>query len=596
MTTSIPLHHDARLLIVDDNPTNCELLDALLEDDGYIHRHILTDPRAVVPYVAEQRPDLILLDVRMPHMTGFEVIKALDAAYGLNAPAVIILTAQTDEQTRYEALALGVRDFLTKPFDQGEVLQRIRNTLELERLMRERAQRASLLESLVHERTEELERRSRQDPQTGLPNRLALLESLEERLTTGLESVVFFMALEGIDDVARLHGFTTADQLAGSLARRLQSLVADSNAMLGVWNSTEWVLVCNLPKHGRTLGELADRLLVGFSTPFDIEGMSLHLNVRMGVSTSQPEHKGEQLVRMAALALPHIPGLWQGYNPGLEEALQRKTHMREALRRAGERNELYLVYQPKVDLIQRKIIGAEVLMRWHSPEFGNVSPAEFIPLAESSGLIIRLGHWIFEQAVRQLASWRAQKRVDDNFAVAINVAAIQLAQKDFAEVLISILESYQVPAAHVELEVTESGLMQDMALAMQQLKVLHEAGFRIAIDDFGTGYSSLAYLKNLPVSVLKIDRAFIREVHTNTQDQRLTSTVIDMARHFGFLTVAEGVELPEQLHRLTQMGCDIGQGYIFAPPLKEGALIKLLESNFDHLFSPEDPISAKIEV
>lgn len=584
MTDLVPLHTDAHILIVDDNPANCALLDALLEDEGYEHRQILTDPREVMTHMALQRPDLILLDVRMPHMSGFEVIQLLNDTYGRTTPAIIILTAQTDEQTRYDALALGVRDFLTKPFDHHEVLQRIRNTLELERLMNERAQRASLLENLVNERTQELARRSRQDPQTGLPNRIALLESLAQRLDAGIDTAIFFIAIEGIDDVARLHGFTTADHLAGALAVRLQSVVAGSNALLGVWNSTEWVVICNTPKSGFTLDDLADGLLHSFTPAYDVEGMSLHLNVHMGISTSLPDRQPEQLIRMAALALPHTLGVWQKYNPGLEDELQRRTHMREALRRAGDRNELYLVYQPKVDLIQQKITGAEALMRWHSPEFGNVSPAEFIPLAESSGLIVRLGHWIFEQAVSQLASWRALGLVHPEFSVAINVAAIQLAQKDFAQVLINVLEHHQIPSHLIELEVTESGLMQDMDLAMQQLKVLHEAGFQIAIDDFGTGYSSLAYLKSLPVSVLKIDRAFIREVHTNTQDQRLTSTVIDMARHFGFRTVAEGVELPEQLRRLKQMGCDVGQGYIFAPPLKEKALIKLLESSFDHLF------------
>ncbi|MGE4123820.1 MAG: putative bifunctional diguanylate cyclase/phosphodiesterase [Pusillimonas sp.] len=594
MTAIIPLHTDADILIVDDNPANCDLLDALLEDEGYENRQIMTDPRHVLTRVTQQRPDLILLDVRMPYMTGFQVLQALNEAHGADAPAVIILTAQTDDDTRYQALALGVRDFLTKPFDQTEVLQRIRNTLELQRLMRERTERASLLESLVHERTQELERRSRQDPQTGLPNRIAILEALEHRLDAQVDTGVFFMALEGIDDVARLHGFTTADTLAGALADRLRTVVADSNAMLGVWNSTEWVVVCDITIDEHTIGAVADRLLHSFTMPFDIEGMSLHLAVRMGVSASLPGRQSEQLIRMAALALPKAVGVWQGYNQDLENALQRRTHLREALRRAGERGELYLVYQPKVDLIRKRITGAEALMRWQSPEFGAVSPVEFIPLAESSGMIIRLGLWVFEEAVRQLSTWRRHALVDDAFGVAINVAAEQLAQKDFARQLINILEGYQLPAGLIELEVTESGLMQDMQLAMQQLNVLHKAGFPIAIDDFGTGYSSLAYLKNLPVSVLKIDRAFIREVHTSMQDQRLTGTVIDMARHFGFRTVAEGVELPEQLHRLQQMGCDVGQGYIFAPPLKEGALIKLLESDLDHLFAPDSAISAKI--
>ena len=187
---------------------------------------------------------------------------------------------------------------------------------------------------------------------------------------------------------------------------------------------------------------------------------------------------------------------------------------------------------------------------------------------------------MIDEAISALLRWREHGAVDEYFTVAVNVASAQLMQAHFADDLIAKMQQSGLPKHALELEVTESDLMQDMQLAVQQLQCLAAAGLRIAIDDFGTGYSSLAYLKVLPVAVIKIDRTFISEMHVNTQDQRLTSTVIDMARHFQFTTVAEGVEEPEQFKLLQAMGCDLIQGFLFAPPLAEPMMLQLVASGF----------------
>lgn len=296
----------------------------------------------------------------------------------------------------------------------------------------------------------------------------------------------------------------------------------------------------------------------------------------MGVSASLPGRDRDQLIRMAALALPSQTGCWQGYDDQLEQRLQRKIGLRNALRSALEQNELHLMYQPKVDIRRKRITGAEALLRWDSPDYGRISPAEFIPLAEAGGDIVPVGAWVIEGAVAALVRWRRLEQVDDDFSVAVNVASLQLAQPNFARWLMDRVSAAGLPPRCLEIEVTESGLMQDMELALRQLEALHRAGFRVAIDDFGTGYSSLAYLRKLPISVLKIDRAFTRELETNIQDQKLTETVIAMAGHFGFSTVAEGVEHEAQFTRLQAMGCDQVQGFMFAPPLKEDRLLELI--------------------
>lgn len=204
-------------------------------------------------------------------------------------------------------------------------------------------------------------------------------------------------------------------------------------------------------------------------------------------------------------------------------------------------------------------------------------PSEFIPAAESSGDIISIGKWVIQEAISALSQWREQGHVAHDFTIAVNVSSMQLAQADFAHWLIKTLQQSSLPASAIELEITESDLMQNMETALIQLNRLNAAGFRVAIDDFGTGYSSLAYLKSLPAHIIKIDRAFISELHRNIQDQRITGTIIDMARHLRFTTIAEGVDKPEQLQLLLEMGCDMVQGFLFAPPLPQLALLKMIQ-------------------
>lgn len=369
MTDCVPMQADADILIVDDNPANVELLLALLEDAGYLRLEGITDPRRVAARVAEHAPDLILLDVRMPHLNGLELMERLSAG-GAEAPAVIILTAQIDDATRYRALELGARDFLTKPFDQVEVLQRIRNVLHMQRLMKERAERAELLEALVAERTQELVARARHDPLTGLPNRLSLLDELGARLAARRDAAVLFLSIEGMDEVSRLHGFGVADELARAAARRLRECVPEG--FLAVWNSTQWVLLCDCaPARGAT-GALAERLLAGFRPPVEVEHMRLHLGLRIGIAAEADERSPEQLVRMAALALPAGEGQWQAYEAELETRMQRRNGIREALRGAVGRDEFSLVYQPKVELCSGDIVGVEALLRWDSSAYGRV--------------------------------------------------------------------------------------------------------------------------------------------------------------------------------------------------------------------------------
>lgn len=580
MTALGALFSTADILVVDDNPVNVELLMDLLEDEGYTAIEGMTDPLLVMSRVQKKRPDLILLDIRMPRISGLELLELLNEKWAEQAPAVIVLTAQIDEATRHQALQLGAQDFLTKPFNHIEVLQRIRNTLQMQRLLGERAEKATLLEHLVAERTRELNVLSRQDPVTALPNRSVILETITQLRDENKGLLTFFIALEGLDEIERLHGYETMDQTVCALSVRIQQLADLPIRIFGVWSTDTWVVLCESAVNDQEAGRIALRLLSVIQASLQLQQLRLHVRARIGVSGSMPDRSPEQMIRMAAVALPAVDSHWQGYDQTLESTLWRKSQLSDALYAAISNNELHLLYQPKVDVRSGQVRGVEALLRWDSPAYGRVSPVEFIPIAEANCFIITIGQWVVREAISALVRWRAQNAVDEYFTVAVNVAGAQLMQPDFAEWLIAVVQESGLPTHALEIEVTESDLMQDMQLAMLQLERLASVGLRVSIDDFGTGYSSLAYLKVLPVSILKIDRAFISEMHINTQDQRLTSTVIDMARHFEFLTVAEGVEEIEQFKLLQAMGCDLIQGFLFAPPLKENIMLQLVASGF----------------
>lgn len=566
---------DAALLVIDDNPVNVELLLSILEDEGFEQLHGMTDPRQVLSRLEQQLPDLIFLDIRMPHLNGLDLLKQLGERFGEAMPPVIVLTANTDQETRYQALELGARDFLTKPFDSKEVIKRLNNILQEHAKHQQQVYRAEELESLVKLRTAELKRMAVEDSLTGLPNRPGLLELLHEKLLSRRPLMVVFFAMDGLDEMARLHGLEVADQLTLALRDKAKSQLLPDD-VLGVWGSNEWVLIRPLQAGADTsiqaLAQRLDSLLESVREPIHFNEFSLRLNVRLGVSSNLGDRSAETLIRLAALAVPDQPNAWRDYSPELEDLLQKKVTLQSELSHAAARGELELVYQPKVQTADGRCFSAEALLRWKNPVLGRVSPADFIPQAEATGQILELGRWVQRQACRQLKHWLNQGVVDQNFSLAVNVASLQLIQPDFAEHWLAELKAADLPPQALEVEVTESGLMENMQEALKQLQTLAEQGVPIAIDDFGTGYSSLAYLKRLPISVLKIDRAFIVDMHEVEEDFKLVATIMQLANNFGFATVAEGVENEHQVEALRKLNCDLIQGYFFSPPLQAARL------------------------
>lgn len=554
------------LLVVDDNSINVELLLDLLDDHGFANTHGISDPRQVLAYCQQQLPDLILLDIRMPYLDGYAVIHQLQNHFAHNAPPVIVLTAQIDDETRQRALNLGIRDFVTKPFKHDEVLQRIRNALSVEHRYQVRDQQAENLERMVAKRTQELERQSRTDPITQLANRRALSEMLRKAAMAGNGTGLLFIALDHLDDVIRLHGYDVADQLMGHIARQLSARLT-ANCALGLWGGSELLVIADSAELDE-LRKLAATLLGCFDQDQALGDLLLPLSARIGISRAESHFEMARLVHMAALALPQSGTLQiQCYNETLETKQRHRLHLQQAIRGATERSEMSLAFQPKLSLTTQRIIGAEALLRWHHPELGQVSPADFIPLAEASGDILAIGEWVLNEAMRHIVAWREQGLLNDDFHIAVNVAARQLARKDFAEQLLARLAEQAIPQRFFALEVTESGIMSDMHNARAQLMQLAEANIDVAIDDFGTGHSSLAYVKTLPFKTLKIDRAFVMDLEGDAVDRQLALTITQLAHAVGCDVVAEGIETAVQADYLRSIGCEAAQGYYYARPL-----------------------------
>ncbi|MBZ9559955.1 MULTISPECIES: EAL domain-containing protein [unclassified Modicisalibacter] len=558
----------SHILVVDDNPANIALLEDLLDDAGFTHVTSLADPRRVLAYCRETQPDLLLLDVRMPHIDGLTLLADLQRAWKDEGPPVIVLTAQTDRDTRSQALELGARDFLTKPFDHQETLQRVSNALQAGRLYRQRLDQTSQLEELIAQRTAELERLALSEPITGLPNRTAMIQWLERRLVDGASPYLLFIALDGLDDIARLHGYPAADALLTHACRLLEDAIHTGDR-LGCWGGAELLVVSHDALDDATLIEHAQRFRDLLARDHRIGDLLMSLSARIGISRAGVDAEAaDQLIRQATLALPTLGERPVGvYSAELECAHQQRARMQQLLREAIDRDEFQLVFQPKIELATGRVSGAEALLRWHNAELGHVSPGDFIPLAEASGDILAIGDWVAGEAIRQVRDWRDRNRVEADFSIAINVATRQLMTGDFSQRLLARLDDAGLPAHAIQVEVTESGLMEDVSLARETLRLLADQGLKIAIDDFGTGYSSLAYLKTLPVTTLKIDRTFINDMLTSSHDRNLAITVITLAHSFGCDVVAEGIEQPQQAELLASLGCESAQGYWFSPPL-----------------------------
>ncbi len=560
---------NASILIVDDNPSNVLLLEEILGMADITDVRSTTDPERVLSLVEDRRPNLILLDINMPGMSGFDVMQALQQQYKGKEPLVMVLTAITDVATRTRALALGAIDFLTKPLDQFEVTQRIKNILQFEQRISSHPKANHDLAELIGKENQLYGGLSLVDPVSLLPNRRSIMLDLLHRIAQRQKISTFYIELEGVDQISRTFGYEIAEKTVRTIAKGMQDSPLAKECKLGHWAGHHLVAVAGQLTAEETQN-LAQRISKFISGDHVVDTLSVYVVGRVGYNHAEDSlNQAEELIRRAALASPpkdtRIP--IAGYDAALETRVNREILIQRELLSALQHNQLELHYQPKYRFKDRRMIGCEALARWNHERFGDISPSEFIPVAERCGAIEKLGDWVLNQGFAQLSRWFKSGRVGADFVMAINVSAAQMMRPGFCESVKRLLNKHQISGYQVQIEITESMLIENVQHTIGELAQLRSLGITIAMDDFGTGYSSLSYLKDLPLDVLKIDKSFTQTLTENHKDQRLIQSVIAIAHTFDLTVVAEGIETEDQARLLRTMTCDLAQGYYFSKPL-----------------------------
>lgn len=692
----------AMLLIVDDEPLVRKLLKMLLEDQGYRTLTASSGEEALA-IVEQQPPDLILLDIMMPGMDGYEVARKLKSDKSMANIPIIMLSALGEHSARILGLEAGAEDFLNKPVESAELWLRVRNLLRLKAFGDYLKSHNLMLEEQLQQRTIDLERfRSAMDASgdaiflinrnsmrliefnrhacqvmgysveellcktpadlsdntieqleimydqiiagrspiepietrirckdgsyipvemhreayktgddwiivgiardisrrketdqrllkmahydslTGLPNRNLFFTTLQMGLTQALLSnwqlAVVTVDLDDFNNVNETWGHLVGDQMLTELGQRLTNCLNVSDTV-GRMDGDEFALILMIREGQVDPLQTVERVREKLREPFHIAGQLTAMTASIGIALYPSDgDDAHGLIKHANTAMHRAKKIgrdtYRFYTAQMNVEASARQEMEAALRDAVEKQAFELYYQPKIDLADGRVCGLEALLRWTRPGLPNVSPAVFVPILENLGLITQIGKWVITSVCKQIADW--QTLGEKPFRVAVNVSGQQIIEGDLIASIQQVLVDHHIDPQWLEIELTESSLMENTSHTIASLKTLQQMGIKVSIDDFGTGYSSLAYLRRFPIDKLKIDIAFIREVTSNPQDAAIAKTIIELAHSLDLQVIAEGVETVEQLAFLTENGCDQVQGYLFSRPLPISELHELL--------------------
>lgn len=559
-----------RILLVEDNPDDAELVLRTLRKGGYSLDSLRVDNEPDLRHALDNSTwDVVLSDYSMPGFSGLAALNILKEQ-NLDIPFIII-SGTIGEEVAVEAMRLGAHDYLMKN-------NLIRLVPAIQRELHDANERYA---RRIAEQT--LRHQAYHDVLTGLPNRWLLRDRMEQALAyvrkKDLQMGVLFLDLDRFKNLNDTLGHLVGDHLLRAVADRLKKVLSawDTIARLG---GDDFVLLLPDIKQKSVLEDKARELLALFEIPFELSGKSIYLDVSIGIAAYPDNGQDSDTLLKNAEATMYYAKAQGGKNyqfcsGDIQTATVDRFTIENELRVAIKNSELVLHYQPQFSLEDDSITGVEVLVRWQHPERGMTPPDKFIPVAEDTGLIIPLGEWVLQQAVDDIARLReagiSLKRV------AVNFSARQLYHHDTQDTLRKLLATGNLAADVLEVEITESGIMQNPELAAENLITMKNIGVGVAIDDFGTGYSSLAYLKRFPIDVLKIDRAFIRDITMNSDDASIVKAILALARALNLRVIAEGLETQAQYDYLKELGCNEGQGYMYARPMPFQDLVRFIK-------------------
>jgi diguanylate cyclase (GGDEF)-like protein len=543
----------AQVLVVDDDRSTRGALRYTLQRDGF-HVEEAADGEQALKLLKRMRPDVILMDAMMPVMDGFTACaKVQNLPNGRSIP-VLMITALEDKSSVERAFAAGASDFIPKPIHFAVLSQRVRRIIEANR---------------AEKRVRHL---AYNDPLTGLPNRSLFFDQLgrriEEAKKTGESVAVLFLDLDRFKNVNDSLGHDVGDRLLVAVAQRIRNSVrnADCVARLG---GDEFTVVLADAANAASAATAAQNIGRSLANAFQIDGHDIYVTTSVGISMFPNDGADAgMLLKHADTAMYRAKKTkagFQFFEAAMEQSISERVRLENDLRRALQRDELEVYYQPQARFENKQIVGMEALVRWNHPTRGVISPLEFIPLAEEAGLIESIGEWVLRTSCTQLQRW-IQVGLPV-IRVSVNLSVKQLLRPDFTQTVERVLEDTGLRPHLLELEITESTLMEHAEDTLEALERLRNLGVRLAIDDFGTGYSSLAYLKRFPVDVVKVDRSFVRDVPHDADDAAIVKGIIALAHSLRLEVVAEGVETEAQLAFLRAQQCDMLQGYYLSMPV-----------------------------
>ncbi|SCY28500.1 MULTISPECIES: EAL domain-containing protein [unclassified Pseudomonas] len=532
---------------------------------------------------AEGQPyALVFADMRMP--PGWDGLQTIEQLWKADPRLQIALcTAFSDYSWETMAERIEFDDqllILKKPFDTLEIRQMASAMTWKWQLAQDAARKMRSLERTIEERVQELLKVShllQYDVLTELPNSMLLGDRLTQAMAQcrrhDRQLAVMFIGLDRFKRINNALGHPVGDEMLKRVARALASVVRESDSVFRYGSDEFVVIVGDITEAQQTKG-VAEKLLAAISTPQPIDGHDLSVTASLGISVYPSDgFDAVALIKKAETAMRNVketgPNDYRFFTEDMNRRARQQQTIESGLRLGLQRKEFVLHYQPKLDLKSGKVVGVEALVRWNRPEHGLVYPADFIPVAEDSGLIVPLSQWVLQEACQQACRWQAQGMRP--LCLSVNISAIDFRQRGFVEGIARTLKETGLDPTQLELEITESVLMQNIDTTVAILKAIKQQGIRLAIDDFGTGYSSLSYLQKFPVDVLKIDQSFVGDLSIDSNDAKLVSTIISLGKSLNLHIIAEGVETLEQLEFLKKHQCEEAQGYYFSKAVEPQA-------------------------
>ena len=548
------LQQDAVILVVDDDPSIRLIIRHSMEQCGYQVVEASNGLEAVQAAI-RQVPDLVLMDAVMPEMDGFRATEEIKCLESCSDTPVLMATSLDDDQSIARAFSVGACDYVTKPFNWSVLRHRIARMLfaaDAERKIRHIAYHDSL---------------------TGLPNRMLFMDRIDQAISRAQREknqfALLFIDIDHFKVINDSMGHAAGDQLLNIMSQRLREVLRKSDTVARLGGDEFTVIIEGLDE-AEDVVNVTKNILSTLDVPVDVNGKEVYVGGSIGIAMYPQD--GENfgvLLKNADTAMYKAKELgrntFQFYTSEMSYKAMQRLDMENQLRSALKAEDFVVYYQPKVNLSTNQCTGVEALVRWNHPERGLISPCDFIPLAEETGLVTKLDEWVMKTACIQFQQWKVDGLPLENLSV--NVSARHFKEGGLTQYCQSLLEETNIAAENLEIELTESALVDNYTSAKEVLNEIHQMGIHIALDDFGTGYASMAYLKEFPFDTVKIDRSFVKDIPEEQVDAAIVKAMIQLSKALNLNMVAEGVEKETQRACLTEQECTYGQGFLWSEPV-----------------------------